>query len=70
MRLVHFILSLSDRVLATRLAIYLLEFPTSASFLYSEFNIVLSLGWFSITTHHVTVSLLHGYCLRNTVAHN
>jgi hypothetical protein len=66
----QFILSLSDQVLATGLAILVAGVSNECRLSIFEFNIDVSLGWFSITTHLATLSLLHEYFLRNTVVRN
>lgn len=66
----RFILSLSDQILATGLATLVAGVSNECRLSIFEFNIVVSLGWFSITTHLATLSLLREYFLRNTVVRN
>lgn len=66
----HFFLALSDQILATGLAILVAGTANRCQLSLFEFNIVVSLGWFSVTTHLATLILLREYFLHNRIVRN
>ena len=66
----HFSLALSDQILATGLAILVAGIANRCQLSLFEFNIVVSLGWFSVTTHLATLILLREYFLQNRIVRN
>lgn len=66
----HFFLALSDQILATGLAILVAGIANRCQLSLFEFNIVVSLGWFSVTTHLATLILLREYFLHNRIVRN
>ena len=65
-----FVLALSDQILATGLATLIAGVANRCPLSLFEFNIVVSLGWFSVTTHLATLILLRQYFLQNKIVRN
>lgn len=66
----RFILSLSDQQLVTGLAILIAALTNRCLISFYEFNIVISLAWFSSTTHLATLDVLQEYLVANPVIRN
>lgn len=66
----RFILSLSDQQLVTGLAILIAALANRCLISFYEFNIVISLAWFSSTTHLATLDVLQEYLVANPVIRN
>ncbi len=68
--LTKFILSLSDQQLVTGLAILIASLSNQCRVTLYEFRIVVSLAWFSSTTHQSTLRVLQHYLFANKVVRN
>lgn len=66
----RFILSLSDQQPVTGLAILIAALTNRCFISFYEFNIVISLAWFSSTTHLATLDVLQEYLVANPVIRN
>ncbi|OCL02565.1 hypothetical protein AOQ84DRAFT_422468 [Glonium stellatum] len=66
----RFILTLSDQQLVTGLAILIAGVANQCRLTVYEFSIVLSLAWFSSTTHLATLDTLRDYFLAHKVVRN
>lgn len=66
----RFILSLSDQQLVTGLAILIAALTNRCGITFYEFNIVISLAWFSSTIHLATLDILQEYLVANPVIRN
>lgn len=66
----RFILSLSDQQLVTGLAILIAALSNRCFISFYEFDIVISLAWFSSTTHLATLDVLQEYLVANPVIRN
>lgn len=68
--LTKFILSLSDQQLVTGLAILIASLSNRCRVTVYEFRVVVSLAWFSSTTHQSTLRVLQHYLFANKVVRN
>jgi hypothetical protein len=68
--LTKFILSLSDQQLVTGLAILIASLSNRCRVSVYEFRVVVSLAWFSSTTHQSTLRVLQHYLFANKVVRN
>jgi hypothetical protein len=68
--LTKFILSLSDQQLVTGLAILIASLSNRCRVSIYEFRVVVSLAWFSSTTHQSTLRVLQHYFFANEVVRN
>jgi hypothetical protein len=68
--LTKFILSLSDQQLVTGLAILIASLSNRCRVSLYEFRVVVSLAWFSSTTHQATLRVLQRYLFANKVVRN
>jgi hypothetical protein len=68
--LTKFILSLSDQQLVTGLAILIGALSNRCKVSIYEFRVVVSLAWFSSTTHLATLGVLQKYFVENQVVRN
>lgn len=66
----RFILSLSDHQLVTGLAILIAALANRCLISFYEFNIVISLAWFSSTVYLATLDVLQEYLVANPVIRN
>jgi hypothetical protein len=68
--LAKFILSLSDQQLVTGLAILIGALGNRCKVSLYEFRVVVSLAWFSSTTHLATLAVLESYFIENKIVRN
>jgi hypothetical protein len=68
--LTKFILSLSDQQLVTGLAILIASLSNRCRVSLYEFRVLVSLAWFSSTTHQSTLRVLQHYLFTNKVVRN
>lgn len=68
--LTRFILALSDQQLVTGLAILIGALGSRCTISSYEFLVVVSLAWFSSTTHLATLDVLREYFIQNQVVRN
>jgi hypothetical protein len=68
--LVKFTLSLSDQQLITGLAILIGALGNRCKVSLYEFRVVVSLAWFSSTTHLATLAVLERYFIENRIVRN
>lgn len=66
----RFIFSLSDQQLVTGLAILIAALTNRCLISFYEFNIMISLAWFSSTIHLATLDVLQEYLVANPVIRN